>query len=361
MQEQEQNRTEQATPFKLSEAKKKGQVAKSLDFNTFVIIGGLLLGLMIWGRSEWQRFCELCAQLLASSATLQIGQSSFVDIAKALTSEVLAIFLPFAGVGFVFAVLANIIQTGPIFSGEPIKPKFERLNPVEGFKRIFNKRMMFEAVKSVIKLGFFGAIAFGFFMSIWPSLSQVALSDAGGQMHWLADNAISLLFRLGLALALVGLLDLAFVRWQYKQQMMMSTREVKEEVKRREGDPLIRAKIRELQRENRKQARSLSRVPEADVLITNPEHIAIALKYDRVRMNAPVVIAKGADEWAAQMRAVAARHSIPRYERRKLARFLFRRVNIDQPIPAECFIDVARIYAEANEARRDRAQYEVLA
>jgi flagellar biosynthetic protein FlhB len=360
MAEQEQNRTEQATPFKLNEAKKKGQVAKSLDFNTFVIMSGLLLGLMIWGRSQWQRFCELAAQLFASSATMQVSQESFPGTASAIARESLSILLPFAGVGFVFAVLANIIQTGPIFSGDPIKPKFERLNPIAGFKRILNKRMMFEAVKSVIKLAFFGAIAFGFFMSIWPSLSQVALSDSGGQMQWLADHAIALLFRLGLALALVGLLDLAFARWQFKQQMMMSTREVKEEIKRREGDPLIRAKIRELQRENRKQARSLGRVPEADVLITNPEHIAIALKYDRARMNAPIVIAKGVDEWAAQMRAVAARHSIPRYERRRLARLLFRRVNIDQPIPAECFVDIARIYAEVNEARRDRAAYGVV-
>ncbi|HEU4653037.1 MAG TPA: EscU/YscU/HrcU family type III secretion system export apparatus switch protein [Steroidobacteraceae bacterium] len=361
MQEQEQNRTEQATPFKLSEAKKKGQVAKSLDFNTFVIISGLLLGLMIWGRSQWQGFCELSAQLFAASGTLQLNTDSFAGTARVVATDALSILLPFAGVGFVFAVLANLIQTGPIFSGDPIKPKFERLNPVAGFKRIFNKRMMFEAVKSVIKLGFFGAIAFGFFMSIWPSLSQVAMSEPGGQMQWLADNAIGLLFRLGLALALVGLLDLAFARWQYKQQMMMSTREVKEEIKRREGDPLIRAKIRELQRENRKQARSLGRVPEADVLITNPEHLAIALKYDRARMNAPVVIAKGVDEWAAQMRAMAARHSIPRYERRRLARFLFRRVNIDEPIPTDCFVEVARIYAEVNELRRDRARYEVVA
>lgn len=359
MQEQEQNRTEQATPFKLSEAKKRGQVAKSLDFNSLVLVCGLLLALLIWGQSQWARFCGLSAELLGGSGTLLVTLSSFPPIARSIAAEVLAIALPFAAVGFALAILANIVQTGPILSGDPIKPKFERLNPVAGFKRVFNKRMMFEALKSVLKLAFFGCIAYAFFAALWSALPSVAVSDSGTQMAWLGDSTIALLFRLVLALLVVGLLDMAFVRWQYRKQMMMSTREVKEEVKRREGDPLIRAKIRELQRENRKQARSLDRVAEADVLITNPEHLAIALRYDRQRMNAPVVIAKGVDGFAAQMRTIAARHGIPKFERRRLARLLFRRVGIDQAIPAECFVDVARLYAEVAERRRAEARYEV--
>lgn len=359
MQEQEQNRTEQATPFKLSEAKKRGQVAKSLDFNTFVVVCGLLAALAIWGGSQWEKLCELCAALFASSGELYIERASVMSMAGTISSDALSLVLPFAGAGFVFAVLANIVQTGPIFSAEPLKPKFERINPVAGFKRIFNKRMLFEAFKSLLKLAFFGLIAFAFFAALWPSLPTVAASDGGGQTQWLGSSALALLFRLGLALVIVGLLDLAFVRWQYRQQMMMSTREVKEEIKRREGDPLIRAKIRELQRENRKQARSLNRVPEADVLITNPEHLAIALRYERDRMNAPIVLAKGADNWAAEMRAIAAKHGVPRYERRKLARLLFKRAQIDRPIPPEVFVDVARIYAELGQRSAERARVEV--
>jgi flagellar biosynthesis protein FlhB len=361
MQEQEQNRTEQATPFKLSEAKKRGQVAKSLDFNSLVIVCGLLFALVVWGESQWARFCSLCAELFSASAALQVTQQSLPAIAGSIAAEMLAMVLPFAAAGFVFAVLANIVQTGPILSGDPLKPKFERLNPVAGFKRIFNKRMLFEGLKSVLKLGFFGLIAYAFFAALWPALPSVATSDTGAQMQWLGDSTVALLFRLGLALVVVGLLDMVFVRWQYKKQMMMSPREVKEEVKRREGDPLIRAKIRELQRENRKQARSLNRVKEADVLITNPEHLAIALRYDRLRMSAPVVIAKGVDASAAEMRTLAERHGVPKFERRRLARLLFRRVGIDQPIPAECFVDVARVYAEVNERKRDLARYEVRA
>jgi flagellar biosynthetic protein FlhB len=134
---------------------------------------------------------------------------------------------------------------------------------------------------------------------------------------------------------------------------------MKEEVKRREGDPLIRQKIRELQRENAKQARSMSRLPEADVLITNPTHFAVALRYARNEMDAPVVIAKGADNWAAEMRKLARTHSVPILERRRLARELFAKGRIDQPIPFESFVEVARVYAELARMRAQAGRYEV--
>jgi flagellar biosynthetic protein FlhB len=360
MQEQEQNRTEPATPFKLAEARKRGQVAKSLDFTTFVVVCGLLAALAIWGESQWARLCDLCARLFASAGTLQWELASSPAAAATITTEALAVLLPFGIAGWVFAVAANLVQTGPILSAEPLKPKFERINPVAGFKRVFNKRMLFEGVKSLVKLCFFGSIVCAFFLSLWPGLASVAASGSAEQMGWLGTAAVTLLFRLGLALLLVALLDLLFVRWSYSRQMMMSRRELKEEVKRREGDPQIRARIRELQRENLKQARSMNRVPDADVLITNPEHLAIALRYDRERMNAPIVLAKGADAWAAQMRTLAAQHAIPRIENRPLARLLFRRTQIDQQIPPESFLAVARIYAEVGQRSRDQAHYEVV-
>lgn len=351
MQEQEQNRTEPASPFKLSEARKRGQVAKSLDFNSFLIVCGLLCGLSIWGRANWERICELCARLLASSARLQIDPESFPFIAASIARDGLVIVLPFAVAGMVFGITANVLQTGFILSADPIKPKFERLNPVAGFKRTYNKKMLFEAVKSVLKLIFFVCVAYTFFASLWPVFLSIGGASVEGQIQVFGSSALTLLFRLGLALVIVGLLDLAFQRWQFSRQMMMSRREMKEEVKRREGDPQIRAKIRELQRENLKQASSMSRVPDADVLITNPEHLAIALRYDRERMSAPIVIAKGADAWAAHMRGVAHRHSIPIFERRRLARLLYRRTQLNEQIPMESFVDVARIYADIS---RDR-------
>ncbi|MET0658640.1 MAG: EscU/YscU/HrcU family type III secretion system export apparatus switch protein [Steroidobacteraceae bacterium] len=361
MQEQEQNRTEKATPFKLSEAKKKGQVAKSLDVNSLIVVWGLLIALVATGASQWRQLCELCATLFVAAGASYASDGMLAELNHRVVVAGLKFIGPFALAGAAFAVIGNVVQTGLIFSSHPLKPQIDRLNPVAGFKRVFNKRMLFEGLKSVLKLAFFGAIAYFFFADLWPGLPNAGSADVQEQSNWLGSAAVSLLFRLALALLIVGLLDLFFTRWQFAQQMMMSRREMKEEVKRREGDPLIRAKIRELQRENLKQARSMGRVPDADVLITNPNHLAIALRYVRAEMDAPIVIAKGADNWAVDMKALARQHGVPIIERKPLARELFRLSRIDQPIPMESFIEVARVYAELGRKRASDSRYEVRA
>lgn len=362
MAEQEQNRTEQATPFKLEEAKRRGQVAKSLDLNTAVMTCGMFALLIASGDDYLRQLCELCAKLFASAGEIQLSGASWPAMAARLTFDSIAVLWPVAAVGMLLAILANLVQTGPILSGEPLKPKFERLNPVAGFKRVFNKRMLFEAVKSVLKLIFCGAVLYGFFVALFFSLSALTGATVPGLLEWAGTHGSALLIRLGLVLLIIGLLDLLYARWSFSRQMMMSTREVKEEVKRREGDPLIRAKIRELQRENLKQAKSMSRVPQADVLITNPEHLAIALCYRRNEMKAPIVLAKGADTWAADMRAVARKHGIPMFENKKLAQLLFRRAQLDAAIPSESFLEVAKVYAELENMRRaERSRVELTA
>jgi len=358
MAEQEQNRTEKATPFKLAEARKQGQVARSMDFNSFAMVFALLFVLIALGGSVAMKVASLSSWLLQQSGTLKLegpGEAVwFADVLKAL----LGIVVPIAAVGIVFAVVANLIQIGPIFTFVPLKPKFERINPIAGFKRIFNKKMLFEAFKTLVKFCFFVWILWAFFRSLWPTLPAAMSIDTAVIAAYLSQNGLSLLFRLGLAMLLIASLDFAFVRWTFSKQMMMSRREMKEEVKRREGDPLVRAKIRELQRENLKQAQSIGRVPEADVLITNPEHLAIALRYVRDEMSAPHVIAKGADAWAAEMRAMARKHGVPVLERRSLARQLFRSAQLDRPIPVETFLDVARVYADVAADRRNNVRHE---
>jgi flagellar biosynthetic protein FlhB len=359
MAEKEQNRTEQATPFKLEEARKQGQVAKSLDLNTMLMIWGLLGMAAIWGASAWERLGSLSRHLFANSASLTLEMAAGADWLGELLRAFLTLLAPVMVVGATLAIAANFVQTGPIFSFQPLKPKGERLNPIAGFKRIYNKKMLFEAFKSLLKLAILGGVAVAFFFALWPQLPAAESADTAVVQRWFGDNAIALMFRLGLALVLIGLLDLFYTRHKFKQDMMMSRRELKEEVKRREGDPLIRAKLRELQRENLKQAASVKRVPEADVLITNPEHLAIALRYERGAMSAPMVLAKGADAWAAEMRELARRHGIPIYQRRALARQLFRSGQLGAAIPAEAYVDVARIYADLEARERGLAEYEV--
>jgi flagellar biosynthetic protein FlhB len=226
---------------------------------------------------------------------------------------------------------------------------------VAGFKRVFTKRLLVESAKSVFKLVVLVVVAYITFSSHWQDLAEVAAKPVGVQVSWFCSVASMLLFRLLFALLIFALIDLALVRWQFAKQMRMSRRDMKEEVKRREGDPLIRSKIRQLQRENLKQSKSLNRVADADVLITNPIHFAVALKYVRGEMSAPVVIAKGSERWAADMRKIANKYNIPTFERRNLARQLFRRAIIDHPVPSETFVDVARVYADLSTHKRQQA------
>lgn len=359
MAEQEQNRSEPATPFKLSEARKQGKVARSVDLNSFMSVSALLLLLLIGGDGIALHLGALWRWLLGSAGHLQLESIADTAWLHALLADTCTVLAPFLLVAVACGVLANLLQTGPVFTFEPLQPKFERLNPVSGFRRVFNRRMLFEGVKTLIKLGLFGVVLYGFLLSILPKLADAADADSRAQVAWLAAAAGTLLFRLALVLLLVGIVDCAYVRWQFSKQMMMSRRELREEIKRREGDPAVRARIRELQRENLKQARSLGSVPEADVLITNPQHLAVALRYVRGEMNAPHVIAKGAESWAAEMRELARRHGVLIVERKPLARHLFMRGQIGHPIPSDSFVDVARVYVEVEAARRRAARYEV--
>ena len=175
MAEKEQNRSEQATPFKLEEARKQGQVAKSLDFNTLLMIWGLLGLMAIWGASAWQQFGTLAQQLLASSADLDLSLSSGNTWLGHTVMAFLSLLVPVFLVGAGLAIVANFVQTGPIFTFQPLKPKGERINPVAGFKRVFNKKMLFEAFKSLLKLFFLGGIVVAFFWALWPQLPAVEL------------------------------------------------------------------------------------------------------------------------------------------------------------------------------------------
>jgi len=350
MPEQEQNRTEQATPFKRSEARKRGQVAKSLDFNLMVMMAGFFVALSALAP-------RMLSQLMTSFQALFIA-AGHADEPAALFATlhefaraVWATLMPVCLIAVLLAVVANIVQAGPVLSADPVKPRLDRLNPLAGFKRIYNKRIVIEGLKALIKLGCFAALTVGFFKTVWPAFPDLLQRDTLQSIDWLADHAHALVFRILLALLIIGLMDVLWSRWQFSQQLMMSRREVKEEVKRREGDPLVRQRVRELQRENLKQARSLGRVRDADVLITNPNHLAIALAYDRTHMKAPQVIAKGADLWAQEMKCRARQHGIALVENRKLARTLFKRGVIDQPIPVDSYVEVAQVYASLSRAR----------
>lgn len=346
MAEQDQDRTEPATPYKREEARRRGQVAKSLDVNSFIILAAALGSAVIWGPSFIRSGARLFARLLSAAQRPVLTPITLEHDLAGILGEALGSLAPLLVAVLLGGLLANLLQTGPVFSFHPIKPDPQRLNPAQGFKRIYSVRALFEATKSLIKLGLFTAVAYVAISRLLPALIALPTLDPKAYPREVLQYTEVVAFKLLLALLVVALLDLAYARWDYNRRMRMSRREQKEEVKRREGDPHLRSRRRELQREALKRSSSLRRVPEADVLITNPTHLAIALKYERGRLPAPRCVAKGAGDTAQHMRRIALRSGVRIYEQRLLARTLFDSVGIDALIPESLYEPVARVYAE---------------
>ncbi len=351
MAEQEQNRTEPATPFKLREAKKRGQVAKSLEITSFFILMTALAVLAIWGDRLVDGQLKAYQNILDHAASIDFAVPHLFAWFKVLASYLVSVLSPLFIALLVVAVLANLVQTGPIFTFFPLKPDLQRLNPVAGFKRLFSMKLLFESLKSVIKLAVFGAIVYFVIVGLIPQLLGMMAVHPVQYPALLLDYMTQMVFKLAMAILLIAFLDFAYTRWDYANKMKMSSREVKEEVKRREGDPHVRARIRELQREALKRSKALGRVPDADVLITNPNHLAVALLYKRGEMTAPHVIAKGAGDLALKMKMVARNHAVPVVENKPLARSLFKKADLDNAIPEALFPVVARLLAWVYAAR----------
>jgi flagellar biosynthetic protein FlhB len=359
MAEQEKDKTQQATPYKLQEAARRGQVAKSLEFNSFAVIAGLLAVLYMWGEGVIRHGLRFGQLTFSQAGHVVFDVPTLMGWFHVMVTGTGVLLAPFFFVAVIVAIGGNMVQTGPIFSSHPLKPDLQRLNPVSGFKRIFSMKILFEAVKSVIKLLLFSMIAYMLLSALLPTLIGLMHVDPKGYTPILLAESTGLIFKLAMAILIVAALDFAYTRWDFSKKMMMSNREVKEEVKRREGDPLIRAKQRELQKEAAKRAKSASRVPEADVLITNPTHYAIALRYVRGSSDAPVMLGKGSGALALAMRRMAERHAVPIFERRTLARQLFIQGVIDAPVPNALYEPVARVYADLYEMSPAKVHIEV--
>ena len=346
MAEQEQNRSEPATPFKLREAQKRGSVAKSLELNSLFILAGFLGILFMLGWRSGQHLFAIDRSIFGNAGQLSFDVASIQHWLGGITFETLILLAPFFLMLLVLGPLSHVLQTGPIFSFFPLKPDWDRINPASGLKRLFSAKLLFEAIKTIIKMVLFGLVLYLSIQALLPTLLGTMHMTTANYTHYTFDLVVSLLFKIVLALIVIAIFDVAFTRWDFLKKMRMSRRELGEEVKRREGDPRIKSKVRELQREALKRSKALGKLPEADVLITNPTHLAIALKYQRGQMIAPQLIAKGAGDLALKMRQTAFRHGIPILENKPLAQALFHKVGLEENIPESLYEEVARIFVQ---------------
>lgn len=329
-------KTEQPTDRRRADARQKGNVARSVDLNAAVSMLAVAAALFVLGEHVARASAELLRSFLDQPGWTQINREFAWLLFRDVGQWAVAGVLPFLLLMMLSALAVNVLQVGFLVAPEVLQPKLSRLNPIEGAKRILSIRALVKLAVSLGKLLILVAIASLFIHWRLPAFLLLSDSEPATISQKIGSSMAALALVLALALIALALLDFGFQRWKHEQDLRMSKQEVREEMKNMDGDPLIRQRRREAHRKLA-EARQIDQVREADVVITNPTHIAVALKYDPMAMDAPVVVAKGKGEIAERIRRIAAEHRIPIIERKELARALYRDVKVGQPIPLEMY------------------------
>ncbi len=339
------DRTEKPTPKKLQDARKKGQVAQSREIPSAMILLAALGFFYFAGGFMFQRLQGLIAgsyQWL-NEPVLQDALSAS-SLARWCFDQVFVILAPIMLTLIVVGLLANVSQFGILLKEDALVPNFNKINPLSGLKRLVSLKSLVELLKSVFKILFIGAIAYLILkqdLDVIPALTQFDISHI---MVFTGESAFKIAFFVCLGLIVMASADFAYQRWQHQKELMMTKQEIKEERKQMNGDPQIKSRIRSMQIEMARR-RMMEMVPEADVVITNPTHLSIAIQFDADTMAAPVVVAKGADHMAQRIRETAQAHDVPLVENKPLARSLYKTTEIGDPVPVELYQAIAEVLA----------------
>lgn len=337
-------KTEKATPKKRQDSRKKGQAAKSQDVNTAIVLFGVFLLLSITGGFLRDRLIDLFVYPIKEIQTSELTIDGLTILFIGVLVKMISVIGPIMLAALAAGILANFIQVGPMFSAEVIHFKLEKINPIKGFKRIFSMRAIVELLKSILKVLIIGLVTF---YSIWQRLDEIMLlsyKNIGESLATIADITVKTGLLASGALLFLAALDYLYQRFDYEKSIRMSKQEIKQEYKTMEGDPIIKSRIKQKQKEMA-MSRMMQEIPKADVVITNPTHYAVALKYDDEKMDAPYVVGKGLDFVAQKIKLVAKENDVPMMENRPLARALYSQAEVGQAIPEEFFKGVAEILA----------------
>ena len=337
-------KTEKATPKKRQDTRKKGQVAKSQDVNTaFVLLAGFAV-LSFFGSYMKNIVTSIFIFSFEDNMLVPLTENSVSVIFLQMIEQAAYLLMPIMIAAMIAGVLSNYLQIGFLFSTEAIQPKLNKLNPISGFKRIFSWRALVEFVKSILKIVLVGVVVF---VVIWLRIDEILIlsqKSIGAALATLADITVNVGLYSAVVLMFIAIFDYFYQKFDYEKNIRMSKQDIKDEYKNSEGDPLIKSKIKQRQREMAMQ-RMMQEVPNADVVITNPTHYAIAIKYDEEKMDAPFVVAKGVDFVAQKIKLIAKENDVTTIENRPLARALYDQTEIGQGIPEEFFKAIAEILA----------------
>jgi flagellar biosynthetic protein FlhB len=340
----DQERTEQATPRRREDARKKGQVAKSQEIASVVILLACLTYFYFDSTRLVKKMMSLVSSFLKESGTLVINPNNIQALALNWFYEFFILIAPLLLTVFIAGFLANFIQVGFVVSSEALVPQFSKIDPIKGFQRLFSLKSFAEMAKSILKLCIVGYVSYITISGEIENLPPLMDKSIGDIMVYMGQISFKIILRTSWVLIVLAILDYVYQRWEYERGLKMSRQEVKDEYKQTEGDPLIKARIRRIQREMARK-RMMSNVPKADVVITNPDHIAVALQYDQFKMFAPVVIAKGTGFVAEKIRKIARDSNIPVIENKPLARVLYKVVGVNDVIPDNLYKAVAEVLA----------------
>jgi len=336
------DKTEEPTPRKLEKAREKGDIVYTPEVGAALSLIAATGIVAFMSGPIVSDMARSFIGFLAMPNQYSAEPGSLLAIGAMVGLKLLGIFALAAIALGVAGLAARYVQDRPTFTGERMAPKFDKLNPVDGFKRVFGKQAVASFLKSLAKLFVVGvALAW----VLWPrngELENISLLDPAALLTFIKDHVVSMMLALACAAAAIAAVDYVFTRQSYMQRMRMSRREIKDELRQSDGDPLVKAKLRQIRVERSRQ-RMLQNVPNASVVITNPTHYAVALRYEQGETPAPICLAKGVDAVAQRIREAAEEHNVPIVEDPPLARALFAAAEVDEPIPREHYEAVAKV------------------
>jgi len=344
-----------ATPKRKSDARKKGQVLKSQELTSAIMLLAMITALKFLLPAIFTGTAKLFRYIIAAPSEWDID--SFWRVVLDISYQCLYILGPLFLVAVVAAIAVNFLQVGSLFTFEPVMPKLSRLSPVDGFKRMFGLKGLIQMVKSLIKVLIIGYLLFDVIrdnLNVFPALQTLTV---GQSVVFLGDTLFGLAFKIALSFLGLALADYLYQWWEYQKNLRMSHEEIKEEYKQTEGDPQVKSQIKKRQR-MMAMRRMMEDLKKADVVVTNPTHYAVALKYDLTKHAAPFVVAKGQDEVALKIKEIARENDIIVMENKPLARSLYNQTELGQVIPADLYKAVAEILAfvyKLNKRKRNPA------
>lgn len=353
MADSSEERTEKATPKKRKDTREKGQVLKSTEVNTAAELLIMVTVIKMFGSGIVGKLFSVFNRIISAEYMYPVNfdfkYASRVIIRSLF--DILYIIFPFLTAAVIASIASNYLQIGFLYTTKPLKPDLTRLNPVEGFKRIFSMRALAELLKSVLKIALIGSVIYSEYNKKFGQIPQTMEMDVIYSASYIFDSLIDIAYKAVFMLAVIAAADYFYQKYDYEKKLMMSKKEVLEEYKQTEGDPKIKGQIKKRQREISSR-RMIRKVPTADFVVTNPTHFAVAVRYDEKRDKAPVVVAKGQDLLAQKIKKIAAENNIDMVENKALARALYATCEVDQQIPPEFFKVVAEILAFVYKNRR---------